>query len=118
MGEGRPSSKTGNSLIYLYDTEQRKLIGKYTFHQRGVQALAFSNSGQHMLSVGVQGESNLAVWDLQSGLVVRSCLIKNTPAVNQIRVDPYVTDEYIQFAVVGNKGAFNLYRFEVPTAQL
>jgi len=32
VGEGRPSSKTGNSLIYLYDTESRKLINRYTFH--------------------------------------------------------------------------------------
>ena len=32
VGEGRPSHKTGNSLIYVYDTEQRKLINKYTFH--------------------------------------------------------------------------------------
>ena len=118
VGEGRPSSKTGNSLIYVYDTEQRKLIGRYTFHQRGVQALAFANGGQHLLSVGVQGESNVAVWDLQSGLVVRSCLVKNTGAVNQIKVDPYVFDDYIQFALVGNKGCFNLYRFEVATAQL
>jgi hypothetical protein len=36
VGEGRPNNKTGNSLIYLYDTVERKLIQKYTFHQRGV----------------------------------------------------------------------------------
>jgi WD40 repeat protein len=53
VGEGRPSQKSGNSLIFLYDTETRKLINRYTFHQRGVQALAFSNSGQHLISVGV-----------------------------------------------------------------
>lgn len=31
-GEGRPTQKSGNSLIYLYDTQTRKLIAKYTFH--------------------------------------------------------------------------------------
>jgi WD40 repeat protein len=44
VGEGRPTQKSGNSLIFLYDTQTRKLISKYTFHQRGVQALAFSNN--------------------------------------------------------------------------
>jgi len=35
--------------------------------------------------------------------VVRSCLVKNTSAVNAIAVDPYVnTGEFIQFAIVGN----------------
>jgi len=36
VGEGRPHSRTGNSLIYLYDTVDRKLLQRYTFHQRGV----------------------------------------------------------------------------------
>ncbi|MFN9904896.1 MAG: hypothetical protein ACK56F_02070 [bacterium] len=53
VGEGRPNSKTGNSLIYLYDTQDRRLIQRYTFHQRGVQSLAFSNNGQHLISLGV-----------------------------------------------------------------
>jgi hypothetical protein len=26
VGEGRPNHKTGNSLIYLYDTQERRLI--------------------------------------------------------------------------------------------
>ena len=64
VAEGRSNSKTGNSLIYLYDTQDRKLIQRYTFHQRGVQSLAFSNNGQHLISLGVQGENNLAIWDL------------------------------------------------------
>ena len=103
VAEGRPNAKTGNSLIYLYDTQERKLIQRYTFHQRGVQALAFSNNGQHLISLGVQGENNLAILDLQSGLVVRSCLVKNTSAVNAIAIDPYVnTGEYIQFSIAGN----------------
>jgi hypothetical protein len=53
VGEGRPNSKTGNSLIYLYDTQDRRVIQRYTFHQRGVQSLAFSNNGQHLISLGV-----------------------------------------------------------------
>lgn len=119
-GEGRPSQRSGNSLIYLYDTQTRKLIGKYTFHQRGVQALAFSNNAQHLISVGVHGENNIAIWDLSTGLVVRSCLVKNTSAINQLKVDPYVggEGEYIQFAAVGNKGAFSIYRYEVTTQML
>lgn len=90
VGEGKPSQQSGNSMIYLYDTQSRKLVQRYTFHQRGVQALAFANSGTHLISIGVNGENNLAIWDLQTGLVVRSCLVKNTSAVNALRVDPYI----------------------------
>ena len=92
--------------------------------------MAFSNSGHHLISVGVQGENNLAIWDLQSGLVVRSCLIKNTNAVNSVKVDPYVgagsasadaseANQFIQkFAVVGNKGVFKIYRYEIASSLL
>ena len=51
--EGRPSSRSGNSEIYLYDTETRTRVKKFTFHQRGVQALIFSNQGGHLISLGV-----------------------------------------------------------------
>jgi WD40 repeat protein len=119
VGEGRPSQQTGNSVIYLYDTVTRTLIQKYTFHQRGVQSLCFSNNNSHLISIGVTGENNLAIWDLQTGLVVRSCLIKNTNAVNQVKVDPYIgntqADQHIQFAIIGNKGLFNIYRYEIAT---
>jgi hypothetical protein len=51
--------------------------------------------------------------------VFRSCLVKNTLAVNAIAVDPYVnTGEFIQFAIVGNQGLFNIYKFEVASSQL
>ena len=78
----------------------------------------FSNSGQHLISIGVQGENNLAIWDLTSGLVVRSCLIKNTTAVNSVKVDPYISDGHIQFSIVGNGGLFNIYRYEIATQML
>lgn len=50
--------------------------------------------------------------------MVRSCLIKNTAAINQLKVDPYVDNEFIQFAAAGNRGAFNIYRYEVSTQLL
>ena len=75
--------------------------------------------------MGVQGENNLAIWDLKSGLVVRSCLIKNTTAVNAIAVDPYVggihhtsSQEHLQFSLCGNKGLFNIYRYELSSQLL
>jgi WD40 repeat protein len=72
-----------------------------------------------LISIGVQGENNLAIWDLQTGLVVRSCLIKNTTAVNTISVDPYVNSgDQLQFALAGNQGLFNIYRFDLSTAML
>lgn len=72
--------------------------------------------------------------------MVRSSLIKNTNAVNTIQVDPYVGSggmdpyhggqpphhgvqapdqgQHIQFAIAGNQGLFNIYRFEIATQLL
>ena len=55
--------------------------------------MAFSNDSRYLVSVGVQGENNLAVWELESGLVVRSCLIKGTKGVSTVRVDPYIGED-------------------------
>jgi len=35
VGEGCSNSQ-GNSLVYLYDVEKKKLLNKLTFHQKGV----------------------------------------------------------------------------------
>jgi WD40 repeat protein len=75
-GEGATNSQ-GNSLVYLYDVEKKKLINKLTFHQKGVQSMAFSTDGKYLITLGVQGEDALAVWDIGSGLVVKSAFIRN-----------------------------------------
>ena len=41
VGEGSENPQ-GNSLVYLYDTEKKKLLNKFTFHQKGVQSMTFS----------------------------------------------------------------------------
>ena len=93
VGEGCSNSQ-GNSLVYLYDVEKKKLINKLTFHQKGVQSMAFSTDGKYLITLGVQGEDALAVWDITTGLVVKSALIRNY-ATNQVKVDPFVEASHI-----------------------
>jgi WD40 repeat protein len=81
-------------LVYLYDVEKKKLINKLTFHQKGVQSMAFSTDGKYLITLGVQGEDALAVWDITTGLVVKSALIRNY-ATNQVKVDPFVDSSHI-----------------------
>ena len=59
------------------------------FHQIGIQALAFNNESDLLVSVGVREENSLAIWDLEQGLVIKSHAI-NHPPTNMIKVDPFV----------------------------
>jgi WD40 repeat protein len=105
-------------LIYLYkitagsSPPKVTLHSKLTFHQKGVQSLAFSNDSKYLISVAVQGENVLAVWDIEQGLVIKSALIRQH-SVNQIKVDPYIEDTHLQFCTVGNQGAFTFWRLDL-----
>jgi len=85
---------------------------KLTFHQRGVQSLEFSNCSKYLISIGVQGENTLAVWDISQGLVLKSALIRHY-CTNAVKVDPYIEDGFIMFATVGNRGAFSFWRLDL-----
>ena len=92
-GEGSVNPQ-GNSLVYLYDTEKKKLLNKLTFHQKGVQSMTFSTDARYLITLGVQGEDTLAIWDISSGLIVKSALIRNY-ATNQIKIDPFVESGHL-----------------------
>ncbi len=94
-----------------------RLTQKLTFHERGVQCLAFSNDSRYMVSVGVQKENTLAVWNLSEGLVRKSAVVK-CHSVNQVRVDPYVENGVMQFVTVGGKGSIILWRMDILNQQL
>jgi WD40 repeat protein len=66
----------GSALIYLYDCEKRKLINTLRFHTKGVQTMDFTIDGKYLISVGVQGEDDLAVFNIAQNLVVRHHLHK------------------------------------------
>ena len=67
-----------------------ELKNKLNFHQRGVQALAFSNCNKFLISAGVASEGTMAVFDLASGVVIKSSSV-NAGAITSIAVDPFVT---------------------------
>lgn len=69
VGEGS-ENPTGKSNIFLYDLEKKKLANRLGFHTKGIQCLAFSNDSKFLISVSVQGENTLAIWDINQGLVV------------------------------------------------
>ena len=50
------------------------MVNKLTFHQKGVQAMAFAGKDK-LISIGVAGENALALWDIKQGLVIKSVLL-------------------------------------------
>jgi hypothetical protein len=46
-----------------------------TFHQKGVQSIAFTNDNKYLVSLGVQGENMVCVFEISSGLVVANTVV-------------------------------------------
>ena len=93
------------------------LKNKLSFHQRGVQALAFSNCSRFLISAGVQEEGTLAVSDVDSGLVLKSSSVKSG-SISHIAVDPFIMTDHIQFSTVGAEGSLMLWRMDSNAEQL
>lgn len=101
VGEGQiNASDVSNILLYEVTRTDAapffKLVlkQKLNFHQRGVQALAFSNCGRFLVSAGVPNEGTLAVFDVNSGLVLKSSAVKSG-AISMIAIDPFVATGHI-----------------------
>lgn len=84
VGEGSPNAQ-GNAVAYLYNVENianantKRLQSRLTFHQKGIQSMAFSYDSKYLITLGVQGDDTLAIWDIssasQTGTVVKSASI-------------------------------------------
>lgn len=116
VGEGHENAQ-GNSSVHLYDLDKLKKVQTLTFHQKGVQSIAFSNDSRFLITLGVQLENSLALWDINSGLVTHRATIGNY-STNQIKVDPYVDGGHIAFVIVGNDAALTYWRYDTIQRQL
>ena len=74
--------------------------------------MTFSNCSKYLISVGVQGENTLAIWDISQCLVIKSALIRHY-ATNSIKVDPYIDEDYLMFCTVGNRASFSFWRLDL-----
>jgi len=93
----------------------------------------FTVDGKYLISVGVQGEDDLAVFNISQNLVVRHHLHKQY-AINHIKVDPMVgsmmkrinedgtesmvENNYIYFVTCGNDAALQRWRYDVKEQEL
>jgi uncharacterized CHY-type Zn-finger protein len=57
----------------------------------------------------VKDENFLAIWSLEEESVISHAIIKGY-CVNQVKVDPYIDEDHIQFCTVGNFGLFTFWR--------
>lgn len=116
VGEGSENAQ-GNSLVYLYDIEKKKLLSKLTFHQKGIQTMTFSNDSRYLVTIGVQGENSLAVWDINSGLVIQKAVMGNY-ATNKVVTDRHVNGSQFSFITVGNNAALSIWRLDTEQQQM
>lgn len=79
--------------------------------------MKFSNCSRFLISAGVPNEGTLAVFDVQSGLVLKSSAVKSG-AISQIAVDPFITTGHVQFTTVGASGSMMLWRMDEGAEQL
>jgi len=117
VGEGSESGGSGRSYILVFDLERKKLHRRLGFHQKGIQSLAFSHDGGFLVSVGVQADNTLAVWDLNTGLVMRHQSL-GAAATNQVRMDPSVEAPFVGFISVGNQAAVRRWRMDTEARVL
>lgn len=72
---------------------------------------------RYLISAGVQGDNSVAIWNLNQRQVEKSALVGHY-AMNQVRVDPCVGSQFIQFATVGNNASFTVWRYDTESKEL
>ena len=79
--------------------------------------MCFSNCGKFLISAGVPEEGTIAVFDVESGLVIKSTAVKSG-AIAALAVDPYIAAGNLQFTTVGANGSMMLWRMDETADQL
>jgi len=54
-----------------------KIAYKLEEHEKAVQCMAFSDDSRFLATLGGEGDSKLMIWDLQSGYIVTSAVLKS-----------------------------------------
>lgn len=78
--------------------------------------MAFFES-RYLITAGTQGDNSVAIWNLNSRQVEKSALVGHY-AMNQVKVDPCVGSQFIQFATVGNNASFTVWRYDTESQEL
>lgn len=61
-------------MIFIYDIEKSKLIGRLQGQQKGIQSMAMYEN-KYLITAGVQGDNSISVWNLNSRVVEKSALL-------------------------------------------
>jgi microtubule-associated protein-like 6 len=84
--------------IYIWDVDTCKVVAKLAgFHRRGVSSLAFSDDGSTLLSVGVDDDNSVAVYDWSNG----ACLASEKTGSTRILGAGFVFSSATSFVTAG-----------------
>ncbi|CAG9312063.1 unnamed protein product [Blepharisma stoltei] len=83
------SSSPINSPILVWDSSTQKLLKSLTFHEKGVSHLSFSSDGKYLLSLGVQEEPIVVIWEISSGRVISTALLESPACMAKWKLNSY-----------------------------
>jgi len=113
VAEGRATAQ-GNSLIRIYDLETKtKKHNDLNFHQHGIQSMDWSKDSQYLVSIGVQGDDLVGVWDVRGSTIVKSGSLSSSHATNMVKVDPHTEGDFMIFMTVGNDANLTMWRLNL-----
>lgn len=87
-------------IISILDTETRKVVRKFTGHQRQINDMAFSPDGRWLITASM--DCSVRTWDLPSGCLI-DCFLLNSAAVS-ITMSP--TGDFLASSHVDDLGIY------------
>jgi hypothetical protein len=69
------------------------------------------DGSKYLISIGAIGDDALSIWDLSQGMAIKSALVRGT--TNQVKVDPNVDGNHLQFVTVGMEGCMMIWRYDL-----
>lgn len=79
-------------------------------HTKAIQSLAFVDDSNFLISLTVQEEGAIRVWDFENGNCIGGYEVDG--CANQVVADQIVGGK-IQFCSVGNKGTLSIYAIDL-----
>ncbi|CAG9320539.1 unnamed protein product [Blepharisma stoltei] len=78
-----------SSPICIWDISDQMLLKSLSFHEKGISSLSFSCDSKYLMSLGVQEEPIIVMWEVDSGRVVSTALLESYASTAKWKSDSY-----------------------------
>ena len=101
-----------DSDVVVWDFVKKKMIYRFEEHDYGIQSLAFSHDERLLVSLGIERDRKLIVWDLATGGIVtsmRNASFRDIKFGGMVKNVKRRDTQHYQLAAVGDSGAASLF---------